>query len=411
MTGYVMTGSRILLILIFMVSSLFGAKVSENIWERGQTFSDYLEQHNIPVDLLNNISKEDQKYLSEIQSDATYYELIDRDDTLIQSLVPINQEMQIHLYKDKKTGEYGFDIIPVEYQENEYFANIQIQSNPYSDTVKTIKQEKIAKRLGQALKETIDTRSLAKGDEIAFCYTQRTRLGKLYHMPDIKVASVNTRGKTKFIYADEDGDGHLEGAKRTSFNKNGEFIHLVPFKDRSKKLGMPLRHVRITSHFTYRRWHPILKRYRPHHGTDFGARKGTPLLAVYDGTVSYAGWMGGYGKVVKIRHPRGYESLYAHQSRLKVRRGQRVKKGQIIGYVGNTGRSTGPHLHFGLKKSGKWVNPMRHLQRASLNKEKFNKIVIKDAKSHKENLIKLIDEKTASYVWDDMQSKSTRIGG
>lgn len=406
-----MSGSRILLILTLIFSGLFGAKVTENIWERGQTFSNYLEEHNISSDLLNNISAEDQKFLSEIQSDATYFELVDADNGLVQALIPINREMQIHLHKDKSSAEHEFDIIPIEYEKNDYYANIEIQSNPYSDTLKTVKEEKIAKRLGQVLKDAIDTRSLAKGDEIAFCYTQKTRLGKVYHMPDIQVASVSTRGKTKFIYADEDGDGHLEGAKRTSFSKKGDFIHLVPFRDRTKRLGMPIRHVRITSPFTYRRWHPILKRYRPHHGTDFGARKGTPLLAVYDGKVSFSGWMGGYGKVVKIKHPRGYESLYAHQSRIKVKRGQRVKKGQIIGYVGNTGRSTGPHLHFGLKKNGKWVNPMKHLQRASLNKAKFNKIVIKDAKTNKEKLTKLIDANTSTYIWNDTHSTSNRIGG
>ncbi|UFH58986.1 peptidoglycan DD-metalloendopeptidase family protein [Sulfurovum mangrovi] len=400
-----------IVMILFAVTSLFGAKVTQQSWERGQTFSNYLEEHNISNNLLNQISKEDQKFLTEIQSNAEYYELIDADNTLIQALIPINQEMQIHLYKNGKSDEYGFDIIPIVYEESEYFAKVEINSNPYTDTLKTINQPKVAKRVGQVLKNTIDTRSLAKGDQLAFNYKQRTRLGEVYDMPDIEVVKLTTRGKTKFIYADEDGDGHLEGANRTSFTKEGDFIHLVPFRDRSKRLGMPLRHIRITSRFTYRRWHPILKRYRPHHGTDFGARRGTPLLAVYDGKVTYAGWMGGYGKVVKIRHPRGYESLYAHQSRIHVRRGQQVKKGQIIGYVGNTGRSTGPHLHFGLKKSGRWVDPMKHLKRASLNKKKFNKIVIKDAKLRKEKLVNLIDTNSSSYIWSAPDRQNMRIGG
>jgi murein DD-endopeptidase MepM/ murein hydrolase activator NlpD len=145
---------------------------------------------------------------------------------------------------------------------------------------------------------------------------------------------------------------------------------------------MPLRHVRITSHFSHRRYHPILKRYRPHHGTDFGARRGTPLLAVNSGKVSFAGRMGGYGKVVKIKHGSGYESLYAHQSRIRVKRGQRVKKGQIIGYVGSTGRSTGPHLHFGLMRYGKWVNPMKVLRKKSIKDTMLKKFTkYKDVKT------------------------------
>lgn len=402
---------RSIVIVLLMVTFVFGAKVTHGTWKQGQTFSDYLEDHGIAYGVLNNISEEDEKFLTEIQSKATYYEMVDADNYLLQSLIPINREMQIHLYKDNKNGGYGFDIIPIEYEEKAYFANVTITSNPYSDTLNTVKQHSVAKRLGQALKESIDTRKLRKGDTLAFTYMQRTRLGQTYHMPDIKVVNLASRGEEYFIYVDEDGDGHKEGAKRSKFLKNGDFIHKVPVRDRTKRLRMPLRHIRITSKFTYRRWHPILKRYRPHHGTDFGARRGTPLLAVYDGKVTYAGWMGGYGKTVKIRHPRGYESLYAHQSRIRVRRGERVKKGQIIGYVGNTGRSTGPHLHFGLKKNGKWVDPMRHLQRTSLSKAKYTKITIKNAQTDKETLLNLKAQGTPTYIWAKTESKETAIGG
>ena len=390
---------KYIIVFVLMFTFTFGMKVTHEKWEKGKTFSDYLVSNNISADLLESISKEDQKFLSEIHTSYKYYELKDDTGVLVQSLIPISKEMQIHLFKKRKSSGYGFDIIPIEYKSDEYFAKVIIEGNPYTDTLKTIKQKKVAERLGQALKNCIDTKNLRKGDQLSFIYTQRTRLGQIYHMPDIKVVSLTSRAKENFIYVDEDGDGHKEGAKRSEFTKEGDYTHLVPLRDRSNRLGMPLRHVRITSKFTYRRWHPILKRYRPHHGTDFGARRGTPLLAVYGGKVTYAGWMGGYGKVVKIRHPRGYESLYAHQSRIKVRRGQRVKKGDIIGYVGNTGRSTGPHLHFGLKKNGRWVDPMRHLKRASLNKSKYNKIVIKNAKKHKGKLIKLIQEDTPSYIW------------
>ena len=399
-----------IVVVLLMVTFVFGAKVTHGIWEEGQTFSDYLEKRGIPYSILGSISEDDIKFLSEIQSDATYYEMFDNDHHLIQSLIPINSEMQIHLYKDKKMSEYGFDIIPIEYEEKEYFADVTIESNPYSDTLITVKENNVAKRLGYALKESIDTRKLRKGDKLSFLYKQRIRLGEIYDMPDIKVVNLSSRGKEYFIYVDEDGDGHIEGAERSQFIKNGDFMHEVLIRDRSKQLGMPLRHVRITSRFTYRRWHPILKQYRPHHGTDFGAKRGTPLLAVYDGKVSYAGWMKGYGKTVKIRHPRGYESLYAHQSRIRVRRGENIKKGQIIGYVGNTGRSTGPHLHFGLKKNGKWVDPMRHIKQASLSKEKYTKIIIKNAQKNKENLLKLKSEGTPTYVWSQAKSENPAIG-
>ena len=135
----------------------------------------------------------------------------------------------------------------------------------------------------------------------------------------------------------------------------------------SKLFGRPLDKLRVTSTFSLRRWHPILHRYLPHYGVDFGAKIGTPIHATYDGKVIYAGWMRGYGRVVKIKHPHGYVSLYAHQSKIAVRVGQHIKKGQTIGYVGRSGRATGPHLHFGLYKNSKAVNPQGYIEKRSIN--------------------------------------------
>jgi len=395
-------------VFIVMVSSVFGAQVTHESWGKGMTFSDYLDSHDISVKLLENISKDDRKFLSEIQSEYKYYELKNDEGELLQTLIPLNDEMQIHLFKERQSNAYGFDIIPIEYKEEEYFAKVVIQNNPYTDTMNTLKDKNVAKRLGMVLEDTVDSRKWRKGDELSFSYIQKTRFGMLYLMPDVKVAWVKQRGKEKYIYVDEDGNGHKEGGKDSAYMKNGDYTIKVRIRTSTHRFRMPLRHVRITSKFTYRRWHPILKRYRPHHGTDFGAKTGTPLLAVYSGKVSFSGWMGGYGKVVKIKHPRGYESLYAHQSRIKVRRGQQVKKGQIIGYVGSTGRSTGPHLHFGLKRNGKWVNPMRVLRKESLSKNKYRKLVIKEAK---ENKVKLMDftknEHAAFHVWDESKQEIT----
>ncbi|MEE2751090.1 MAG: peptidoglycan DD-metalloendopeptidase family protein, partial [Myxococcota bacterium] len=110
-------------------------------------------------------------------------------------------------------------------------------------------------------------------------------------------------------------------------------------------LRSPLEFSRVTSGFTRKRFHPVLKRNRPHLGTDFGAPRGTPIRAVGDGVISHSGTSGGYGKLVKINHSGPYETRYAHLSRILVRHGQRVKQGQIIGHVGATGLATGPHLH------------------------------------------------------------------
>ncbi len=131
---------------------------------------------------------------------------------------------------------------------------------------------------------------------------------------------------------------------------------------------------RIASGFGYR-IHPIYKTLRMHAGIDFSAPTGTPIYATGDGVVERkTGRMSGYGKVVKINHGYGYETLYAHCSKIIVRPGQKVKRGEIIGYVGNTGRSTGPHLHYEVIKNGKKINPI-HFFYQDLTPEEYEKVI------------------------------------
>ena len=125
-------------------------------------------------------------------------------------------------------------------------------------------------------------------------------------------------------------------------------------------LRFPVPYVRITSRFSEGRHHPILKRRKPHYGVDFAAYRGTPVVSIADGDISAAGWDGGNGRVVRITHVADYESGYSHLHKIAdgIRPGTRVRKGQIIGYVGSTGLSTGPHLHFALSVAGRYIDPL-----------------------------------------------------
>ncbi|MEO1082960.1 MAG: peptidoglycan DD-metalloendopeptidase family protein [Acidobacteriota bacterium] len=126
-------------------------------------------------------------------------------------------------------------------------------------------------------------------------------------------------------------------------------------------LRSPLPFMRVTSRFSHSRFHPVLKKYRPHYGVDFGAPRGTPVRSTASGSVTFAGRSGGAGKMVKVRHANGYETLYLHLSGYAkgVRSGARVSQGQVIGYVGSTGLSTGPHLDYRVKRNGRYLDPMR----------------------------------------------------
>ncbi|MGE0865589.1 MAG: peptidoglycan DD-metalloendopeptidase family protein [Vicinamibacterales bacterium] len=115
---------------------------------------------------------------------------------------------------------------------------------------------------------------------------------------------------------------------------------------------------RVTSRFSTSRKHPILGYARAHNGVDYGAGTGAPVVSVAPGVVTLAGWTGGGGRTVKVRHSNGYETEYLHLSAITVRKGARISQGDLVGRVGMTGLATAPHLHYGLKKNGRYVNPI-----------------------------------------------------
>ncbi len=126
-------------------------------------------------------------------------------------------------------------------------------------------------------------------------------------------------------------------------------------------LRAPLQYRRISSYFTTRRYHPIFKIFRPHLGIDYAAPQGTPVSSIGNGTVIFAGWKGGNGNFIEIRHPNGFVSYYGHLSRIAkgIRPGAKVARGSVIGNVGMTGIATGPHLDFRVKKNGSFINYLK----------------------------------------------------
>ena len=168
------------------------------------------------------------------------------------------------------------------------------------------------------------------------------------------------------------GIGRIWGAK---FTQGGKEYYAIPFRQggkiqyweadgaslRKQMLKAPLKYTRISSKFTYARKHPIYKVYRPHTGVDYAAPKGTPVHAVADGVVTFKGWGGGGGNTLKIKHPGGLMTGYLHLSGYAkgIAQGSRVSQGQLIGYVGSTGASTGPHLDYRVWRNGTPIDPLK----------------------------------------------------
>ncbi len=165
---------------------------------------------------------------------------------------------------------------------------------------------------------------------------------------DILAAEFTNNGKTFFAYRFE-YDGYAD-----YYDRDGKSL-------RKSLLRSPLKFKYISSGFSRRRLHPKFRVYRPHLGIDYAARTGTPVSAAGNGTVILAGYKGQNGKMVKIKHPGGYETYYGHLSRIprKIQRGTKVSQGDIIGYVGSTGVATGPHLDYRIKLKGNFVNPLK----------------------------------------------------
>jgi len=145
--------------------------------------------------------------------------------------------------------------------------------------------------------------------------------------------------------------------------KDGKSDFFTPQGREMKKafIRTPIEHARVSSHFNPGRFHPKLHKIRAHKGTDFSARRGTPIMATGNGTIVSIGRKGGYGKTIVIRHREGYKTTYAHMSKYKsgLRVGSKVYQSNVIGYVGSTGLATGPHLHYELHRAKKAVDPMR----------------------------------------------------
>jgi murein DD-endopeptidase MepM/ murein hydrolase activator NlpD len=185
------------------------------------------------------------------------------------------------------------------------------------------------------------------GDRFRFLVEKRYVGDELLGYGDILVAQYASAGRPVLTsVAFEEAGGRAD-----YFDASGRSV-------KKMFLRAPLDFTRVTSGFSHARHHPILGGLRPHLAVDYGAPVGTPVRAVADGVVTMAGWDGGFGLSISLRHARGYETMYNHLSRLDVKRGERVRQRQIIGRVGTTGLSTGPHLDYRVRKAGVFVNPL-----------------------------------------------------
>jgi murein DD-endopeptidase MepM/ murein hydrolase activator NlpD len=205
---------------------------------------------------------------------------------------------------------------------------------------------RVAYEMAEVLQWDLDfNRDLRLGDRFEVVYEEVFLDGAFESAGEILALRYDNAGRLHEAYRFGEPPGYYDGEGRPL---------------RKLFLRSPLRYSRVTSRFSKRRFHPVLKRYRPHHGVDYGAPVGTPVRVTGNGTVVFVGWDGGGGRTVKVRHPNGFLTAYLHLSRFAagIRRGRRVGQGDTIGYVGATGLASGPHLDYRVQKNGRWINPL-----------------------------------------------------
>lgn len=319
----------------------------------GATFSDLARWVGIATDTAAVIleTAKGQYDLAKIVSGRELALVYDSTTGAIKKLTyQINSDDQLTV-GSAPDGEWRAEAAPIPYEIREKEASGTIVSSLFE----VMKEQNLDDRLVLALAEMLawqvdfvaDTRV---GDSFRLVYEDRYLNGE-YIMPGRILAA-------KFINDGEISSGfYFSGSAKTRagyYDENGNALQ-------KQFLKAPLQYKYISSGFTYARVNPITNKVTPHRGIDYAAPAGTPAVSVGDGTVTQAGWNGGYGISVTVRHNDTYRTIYGHFSRLAkgIRVGAKISQGQVVGYVGSTGLSTGPHLHYEMHKFGSQVNPFK----------------------------------------------------
>lgn len=244
------------------------------------------------------------------------------------------------------------------------FVDGKIQSSLWEALTDQNVNMEAASKMEDALQWSVDFSHTQKGDEFRIIYDEKFIKDQPVGAGQVYAASYRRDGKESFAF----------------WFDNGEFKGFYDEDGRPAKSGFlksPVKYTRISSKYNPKRFHPILKRVRPHLGTDYAAPEGTPIYAIGDGVVEEAAYTKGNGRYVKIKHDKVYQTQYLHMSRFArgIKRGAQVTQGEVIGYVGSTGLATGPHVCFRFWKNGRQVN---HLKEKLPSAKKLPKDVLEE---------------------------------
>ncbi len=315
--------------------------------QRNQFLSDILSSHNVGMGMIDRLARQSVEVFDvrKMKAGNPYAIIKQKADT---------SKVDYFVYEINKADYVVFDLTDgltiYEGQKTVTTEEREASGIIYSSLYMTIQENDLDLNLSGMLSDifawSLDFFHTQKGDYFKVIYDEQFVEGESIGISAIKAA--------QFHHADRDhyAVNFAQDGRPDFFDEEGNSL-------RKEFLKAPLSYSRISSGFSYRRFHPILKRYRPHLGVDYAAPRGTPIHAIGDGEVIAASYSRGNGRFVKVRHNGVYTTQYLHMSKFAkgIKTGKSVKQGDVIGYVGSTGLATGPHLCFRFWKNGQQVNP------------------------------------------------------
>jgi murein DD-endopeptidase MepM/ murein hydrolase activator NlpD len=317
---------------------------------KGETFTKILNNYSIPnnkiIEVIKNIDSDHN--INNLKTNLDIKFTIDQSDnkTIISFTFPVSRTEKIQLTRNLDTNLFEKKMIITNLNKKIIFKEGKILQSLYKTAIDLDVQPNIIIEFARIYGFQVDfQRDVKKNDNFQIMYEIfEDDQGKIFETGNIIFADLKLSGANNSLYYfDKKGsEGH--------YDENGKSVKKALMKT-------PINGARLSSAFGMRK-HPIDGYNKMHRGTDFAAPMGTPIMASGDGVITRARWCGGGGNCVKIKHNSSYSTIYAHMKNFGrgIREGVRVKQGQVIGYVGSTGNSTGPHLHYEVEANGKKIN-------------------------------------------------------
>ena len=351
--------------------------------QKGDTFENIIGSVNLPAQEKKKFYKiiKKQKEIKSLKQNQKVYFKLDTKDTIkiLEFKLEIDKKRDLVLLRVNNKKDFISKIIEKNLTKVIVFKEGSIDSSLYNTATELGIKPNTIIEFARLYGFQVDfQRDIWKGDSFQIIYEQfENEDGSLIESGDIIYSNLNIQGNDLNLYKFILGNKEID-----YFDENGRSM-------RKTLMKTPINGARLSSSFGKRK-HPILGFTKMHTGTDFAAPTGTPIMASGDGVVTRAQWCGGGGNCVKIKHNSTYQTVYAHMSKFGrgIKKGVKVRQGQIIGYVGSTGLSTGPHLHYEVIENGKKINSQKlrlpsgkTLKGEQRNRFEVNKIKIDVLKS------------------------------